>query len=260
MSAPGPTTYVVRLPACKPKGLRQPLTSAQALVRRGLSPSRGSRKLGAARRFLARLLVALLAPLLLAACVSLGIGGEPAVHTHHALRDAAPATSRRAEPLVRALLLQPLPADALADTVSIAYSRRAHQFAFYQHASWTERPARELPRLLQRRLEARGVAAAVGIFGEPMRADWLLTIGVDTLHHDVSAATGQARLALTAELFDRRSRARVARRQFDASVPTGTADAAAAADALSLSVAQVFNALVPWLEGELQGVTARATP
>ncbi len=204
--------------------------------------------------------VALLAQLGLAACVSIGIGDAAAPHTHHVLHDAAPAMPRRAEPLVRALLIQPTPADALADTASIAYSRYAHQFAFYQLASWSERPARQLPRLLQRRLEARGLATAVGIFGEPMRADWLLTIGVDTLHHDVSAAPGQARLAITAELFDRRSRSRVARRQFEASAPSTTADSTAAAGAMSQTVGQVFDALVPWLESELQSATAKAAP
>jgi ABC-type uncharacterized transport system auxiliary subunit len=202
----------------------------------------------------------MLAPWLLGACVSLRLGEDAAPHTHHVLRDATqatPSSARRAAPLVRALLIQPLPGDALADTTSIAYSRRAHQFAFYQLASWTEWPSREVPRLLQRRLEARGVAAAVGMLGEPMHADWLLTIGVDTLHHDVSTAPGQARLALTAELFDRRHRTRVARRQFEASAPTASADSAAAAAALSVAVAQAFDALVPWLESELESAANR---
>jgi ABC-type uncharacterized transport system auxiliary subunit len=119
---------------------------------------------------------------------------------------------------------------------------------------------RQLPRLLQRRLEARGVATAVGMFGDPLRADWLLAIRVDTLHHDVSVPPGQARLAVTVELFDQRKRTRVARRQFEASAPTATADSAAAAAALSQTVARVFDALVPWLEGELQGATASVAP
>jgi ABC-type uncharacterized transport system auxiliary subunit len=210
---------------------------------------------GRDRRRALRLAAWMLAPWPLAACVSLRVGEDAAPHTHHVLRDAAAATpnsARRTEPLVRALLIQPLPGDALADTTSIAYSRHAHQFAFYQLASWAEWPSREVPRLLQRRLEARGVAAAVGMLGEPMRADWLLTIGVDTLHHDVSTAPGQARLALSAELFDRRHRTRVARRQFKASAPSASADSAAAAAALSVAVAQAFDALVPWLESELR--------
>lgn len=204
-----------------------------------------------------------LAPMVLAACVSIGGDGPGVPHTHHRLHDAAAASStatRRAQPLVKALLIQPLPADALADSVSIAYSRHADQFAFYQLASWTERPVRQLPRLLQQRLQSRGVAAAVGVMGDPLRADWLLTVGVDTLHHDVSVPPGQARMALTAELFDQRSRTLVARRQFDAGVPTPNADSAAAATAMSVAVAQVFDALVPWLEAELAGAAAKATP
>jgi ABC-type uncharacterized transport system auxiliary subunit len=205
-----------------------------------------------------RRIVALLAALLLAGCVSLGIGGEAAPQTLHVLHDAATAAPRRSEPLVLALLIQPMPADAQADTVSIAYSRRAHQFAFYQLSFWAERPTRQVPRLLQRRLEARGVATAVGMLGEPLRADWLLTIGVDTMYHDISAPPGQARLALSAELYDQRKRTRIARRQFDASAPSATADAAGAAAALSQTVALAFDALVPWLEAELQGATAKA--
>lgn len=209
-----------------------------------------------------RSLVALAASFALAACVSVGIGGDGAPHAYYGLDDPGAAQqARRTAPLVAALLVQPLPADALADTVSIAYSQRANEFAFYQLASWTERPVRRLPRLLQYRLEASGVAASVGITGgEPLRADWVLTIGIGTVHHDVAAPPGHARLALTAELFDRRSRARVARRQFEASLPTPSTDSAAAAVALSQAVGQVFDALVPWLESELQGAATRPAP
>jgi ABC-type uncharacterized transport system auxiliary subunit len=202
----------------------------------------------------------LLAPLLLSACFSIGTGSEAGPQLHRRLVDAGAEPARRAQPLVDALLIQPLPADALADTVSIAYSQRSHEFAFYQLATWTERPVRQLPRLLQRRLEARGVAAAVGLLGEPLRADWLLTLAVDTLHHDVSVPPGQARLAVTVELFDRRNPARVARRSFTAGVPTARADSAAAATAMSQAVAAVFDEMLPWLEDELQRATAKSGP
>lgn len=186
-------------------------------------------------------------------CVSVGIGDDPAAHTHLALRDASTASvARLAVPLVPALLLQPQPAGALADTQAIAYSRQAHEFAFYQLASWTERPVRQLPRLLQRRLEARGLAGAVGLLGEPLRADWLLALGIDTLHHDVAAAPGSGRVAITVDLFDRRTRTRVARRSFEASMPAASADSAAAAQAMSQAVARVFDELLPWLEAELR--------
>lgn len=205
-------------------------------------------------------LCGLLAPLLLSACFSLGTGSEAGPQLHRQLVDAGAEPVRRAQPLVAALLIQPLPADALADTVAIAYARRPHEFAFYQLATWTERPVRQLPRLLQRRLEARGVAAATGLLGEPLQADWLLTLAVDTLHHDVSVPPGTARLALTAELFDRRGQTRVARRSFTAAVPTARADSAAAADASSQAVAAVFDDMLPWIEDELRRVTVKPGP
>jgi ABC-type uncharacterized transport system auxiliary subunit len=200
----------------------------------------------------------LLSPLLLGACVSVEVGADGAPHVHLLLHDTAPVSQRRPEPVVAALLIQPLPSDAMADTASIAYSRRANEFAFYQFSTWTERPVRQIVRLLQRRLEASGIAGAVGVIGEPLHADWLLTVAIDTLHHDLTVPPGQGRLALTAELFDRRNRTRISRRRFEAAAPAASADAPAAAAALSQSVAQVFDSLLPWLVAELLTVRAAA--
>ncbi|MDH4290486.1 MAG: ABC-type transport auxiliary lipoprotein family protein [Aquincola sp.] len=194
----------------------------------------------------------------LAGCVSVDIGGDVPATVQLSLRDAAiGATARRATPLVDALLVQAQPADALADTLSVAYSRREGEYAFYQLASWTDRPVRQLPRLLQRRLEARGVAAAVGVSGDPMRADWLLTLGVDTLYHDVRTPPGAAHLSVTAELFDRRTRKRVAMRRFEAIEPSARADSAAAAQAMAVAVGRAYDELVPWLEEQLPRAAAR---
>jgi ABC-type uncharacterized transport system auxiliary subunit len=200
----------------------------------------------------------LLAPALLGACggISVGIGAESPPQVYLALHDPAPAPTRRAAPLVPTLLIQPLPADALADTAGIAYTRRPHEYAYYQLASWTERPVRQLPRLLQRRLEARGTAGAVGLVGEPLRSDWVVALAVDTLHHDMSGGLGQGRIALTAELFDRRSRQRVARRSFEAAAPAARDDSAAGVDAMSVAAGRAFDALVPWLEAELERAAA----
>lgn len=200
---------------------------------------------------------ALLTAPLLAACVSIGLGGDAPAQALYRLHDPGAAAPRRTAPLVAALLIQPQPSDATADTLSIAYSTAPNRFAHYQLASWTERPVRQLPRLLRQRLEARGVAGAVGMVGDPLRADWWLAIAIETLHHDASATPGQARLAYTAELFDRRSRERVAQRRFEAAVPMPDASAAAAAGALSAATAQSFDLLVPWLEAELQRAAQR---
>lgn len=193
-------------------------------------------------------------------CVSVGSTDNAALQASHLLHDTTAPGPRRAQPLVAALLIQPLPATALADTAAIAYSLRANEFAFYQLAAWTERPVRLLPRLLQRRLEASGMAGAVGLLGEPLRGDWLITLAIDTLHHDLATPPGSAHFALTVELFDRRNRSRAARRQFAASVPTVRADSATAAQALSQAVSTAFDALVPWLEAELQRAVAAAKP
>jgi ABC-type uncharacterized transport system auxiliary subunit len=193
-------------------------------------------------------------PVLLNACGSLnvGIGAESPPQTYLALRDPGTAPTRRAEPLVPALVIQALPADALADTAGIAYARKPHEYAYYQLASWTDRPVRQLPRLLQRRLEARGTAAALGQNGDPVRSDWLLTLSVDVLYHDVSVQPGQGRVALTAELHDRRHRQRVAQRSFAAAAPAAREDSSAGAEAMSVATARVLDALVPWLEAELE--------
>ena len=194
----------------------------------------------------------------LGGCISVGNGDAGAAQTHYLLHDTATGVVRRPKPLVAALLIQSVPGDASADTVSIAYSRRADEFAFYQLATWTERPVRQLPRLLARRLEARGVAGAVGLLGDPLASDWLLALAIDRLHHDVATPPGLARFALSAELFDRRTRTRVARRQFAVELPTARADSAAAAAALSAALTLSFDALLPWLEDALQAaMTAR---
>ncbi|GIL04419.1 MAG: hypothetical protein BroJett031_09390 [Betaproteobacteria bacterium] len=188
---------------------------------------------------------------LLAGCVSVQLGTEGARHVNLVLADARPAMARRDAPAARALLIQAVPADPLANTRSIAYARSPGAREFYQLASWTEPPLRAITRLLQQRLEARGTAEAVGLLGQPIAGDWLLAIGVEAVYHDVAAEPGTARLVLRAELIDRRARTLAARRTFEAAVPVERADSAAAAAALGRAVADTFDALVPWVEEQL---------
>lgn len=211
----------------------------------------------AARNAWRRALAAVMA-CTLAGCVSVGIGNEPVAHQQLRLVDgSAAAVMPRTTPLVPTLLVQPQPADAVADTLAIAYSREPQNFAFYQHASWTERPVRRVTRLLQERLQARVVAAAVGQTGDPLASDWLLALRVDTLHHDAATSPGQAQVRIVAELFDRRTRQRVAQRSFAAMAPLASVGAAAAAAAMSQALGSVFDELVPWLESAL---AARVEP
>lgn len=196
----------------------------------------------------------------LGGCMSLG-GSDPVPTLHHRLRDPGlAATQALTTPLRDALLVQALPGGTLVDTQAMAYARQPHVYAYYQHAFWTDRPLRQVPRLLQQRLQARGVATAVGLMGEPLRADWLLTVAVDSLHHDASSEPGVGRVGLTLELVDRRSRQRAARRSFTTDAPLPSADATGAAAALSQALARAFDEAVPWLEDTLTRLPATGTP
>jgi len=198
-------------------------------------------------------LLAAFSALLLGGCISLDLGGDAPAHVQWSLRDAAVAPPAALDkPWVEGLLLQARPSHAVADTLSIAFSRQPGAYSFYQFASWTERPVRQVPRLLQERLQARGVAQSVGMMGDPMRADWLLLVGVDQLHHELGATAGRGRLAMTLELFDRRSRQKIAARRFEAQAPVASENAAGAAQALSRAVAVAFDEALPWVESELR--------
>lgn len=190
--------------------------------------------------------------LLLAGCVTLDVAGESTLRTQYVLEDAAATPAQRATPVADSLLIEGGGGDPLADTVSIAYARRPGERALYQLATWTDRPSRRIPQLLQHRLTARGSFRAVAALGQPQRADWLLAVAVDDIHHDVATEPGTARLAVRATLFDRRQRTQVAQRTFSVAVPVAAANAAAAVTAMDHAVGQVFDQLVPWLESEVE--------
>lgn len=194
----------------------------------------------------------------LAGCVNLGLGDGAGAHRHLVLHDPAAPPAPRDAPLVPALLIRPQGLAAPADMLAIAYALRPHELAYYQLASWTERPVRRVPRLLQQRLQARGVARSVGLLGDPLEADWLLGVAVDELHHDLREPPGQGRIVLTLDLFDRSVRRRVAQRRIEALAPAPAADAAGSAAALSQALGRAFDTLVPWLEAELQRAAAGA--
>lgn len=188
--------------------------------------------------------------LALAGCVSVEVGRDAGAQRVHLLHDpgAAVAASARSTALVPALLIQPAPGSAVADTQAIAYSRRPHELAFYQLASWNDRPVRQVPQLLQQRLEASGLAGAVGMVGDPLSADWLLSVRVDRLEHDVAVEPGVARVQLTVELYDRRRSGVLRRQRFSATAPVAAADSGAAVSAMSQALASNFDALLPWLQ------------
>lgn len=208
------------------------------------------------RRHTLALLGGVPAATLLGGCITIDLAEPTQTQLQYRWQDDAPPPPARPRPLVDALLLQSVPGAAMADTTGIAYTRGAQAFAYYQYASWTERPLRTLPRLLQQRLEARGTAGITTLQGDQQRSDWLLTLAIDELHHDASTDPGSARLRVTAELFQRRARARVARQVFTQAVPLAKGDAAAAVNGLSTALTRALDQLLPWLEDALARAAA----
>jgi cholesterol transport system auxiliary component len=194
---------------------------------------------------------------LLAGCVAVSVGSADAPGlTYFVLADARPATVTAPSPGATArLAIQANGSDPLADSTSIVFSRRTGERALYQLAVWTERPSRRLAQLAQQRLEARGKFAAVTQLGQPIATDWLLTLAIETLVHDVSTEPGRAQLVLRAELIRRSDRSRVAQRVFSAAAPVAEAAAASAVTAFGTATADVLDQLADWVEA-----TAAAHP
>ncbi len=197
-----------------------------------------------------RTLAVVAASALLAACVSVSLGtADTPGLTYFELADARPAAFAATPPKATArLAIQSGSSDPLSDSTAIVYSRRSGERALYQLAAWTERPSRRLALLAQQRLEARGRFATVSQLGQPIATDWLLTLSVETLVHDVGSEPGRAQLALRADLIHRQDRSRVAQRVFSAAPPVAEASAPAAVAAFGVATADVLDRLAEWVE------------
>lgn len=198
------------------------------------------------------------ASLLLAGCVSVGVGtaDSPGI-TYYVLEDARPAGEKSAAAAKETLAVQSLGADPLTDSTSMLYSQRAGERGVYQLAAWTERPTRRLPQLALQRLQARGAFAAVTQLGQPVATDWLLTLTVEQMFHDVTRTPGAAQLVVRAELIDRRQRAPSASTVFSAAPAVAQANAAAAATAFSEAAAEVIDRLAVWVEDSVRKSRSR---
>jgi cholesterol transport system auxiliary component len=206
-----------------------------------------------------RALALVAASSLLTACVSVSVGSTDAPGlTHFVLADARPASVTAPSPGATArLAIQANGSDPLTDSTAIVFSRRTGERALYQFASWTERPSRRLALLAQQRLEARGKFAAVSQLGQPIATDWLLTLAIETLVHDVSTEPGRARLTLRAELIRRSDRSRVAQRVFTAAPAVAEAAAPAAVAAFGTATADVLDQLADWVEATVAAHAVR---
>ena len=188
----------------------------------------------------------LVATTCLAGCLG---GSSAAPRIHYVLQDQTPAGNAAAASSARqSLVVAASAADVFYDTESLVFSRSPGQRAYYQFAAWTDRPARSVVQLTERRLQTRGHFASVTGMSAGVRADLLLNIGIVQFYHDVAVHPAVVRVELSAELIDWRTRSLLAQRTFTTSAPVATADAQAAAEAFNRAVTAALDALVPWVE------------
>ena len=193
-----------------------------------------------------RAALALVATTCLAGCLG---GSSVPARTYYVLQDQAPASDVAATSSVRqSLVVAASAADVFYDAESLVFSRSPGQRAYYQFAAWTDRPARSVVQLAERRLQARGRFASVTGMSAGVRADLVLNIGIVQFYHDVAVNPALVRVELTAELIDWRTRSLLAQQTFTTSAPVAAADSQAAAEAFNRAVTAALDALVPWVE------------
>lgn len=162
---------------------------------------------------------------------------------NHQVTASETASSRPASQRSGAVLLvQPTAVSAFYDTQRLVFSRAEGQRAYYQFASWTERPGRAFSDLLSRRLGASFTTSGI-------RGDLILHTRLEELYHDAAASPGSVKIQVSAELVDAARRLVGERRHFLRSVPVGAENAAAAVDAANRAVSELLEDIAGWIEG-----------
>ena len=192
------------------------------------------------------LALALLANALLAGCAGSLLPKPAPLPALYGLDDGAGPPSRVAAPAGAPSLLVSVPrAAAGLDTRLIAYQRQPQRIAYYAASEWLDTPARLLAPLLVRAAEGTGAFRVVLQAPASASAQWRLDTEILRLQQNFGNGPSQLRLTLRAVLVDTGSRAVLATREFDASVPAASDDAAggvAAAQRAALQLAQELAA------------------
>ncbi|HNI06675.1 MAG TPA: ABC-type transport auxiliary lipoprotein family protein [Thiobacillaceae bacterium] len=194
---------------------------------------------------LRHLFAALAVASLLAGC---GLpAGRPQPVTFHVLEVPPPAALAAPATPGPTLLLGDTEAQEILKGLNLVYSRSPGTLGQYQYARWSEPPARRLNLLLRQRLEAGGMFRSVAELGTGIGGDVQLNTRLLDFHHEAVQAPGLARVALEAELLDRRDGRLLARQVFQAEAPAAGYDAAAAARALGQASGRLLDDLTQWL-------------
>ena len=188
------------------------------------------RAFAVARGKVAAALVAALLAGLVAACGAMGTR-EP---DRYFVLDVPPAAAN-APRTTPALVVMPTTVSSFYDTQDIAYSRAPGTRAYYQFNHWTDRPQRAVHAQLVSRL---GAANSAGGF--------ILATHLDEIYHDAAQQPGTARLTVSAQLVDPKSRAVVAQRVFNGAAPAASFDAPGAVDGMRRALGALLDEIAAW--------------
>lgn len=198
------------------------------------------------RRIVRRIAVS--ATIFLSSCAALESLNNPRGITWYSLED-----SRTVEPvpasqtLPAVLIIEPVRANPFYDSTQLAFSRSDIARAYYQFASWTERPAKRLAILVERRLSARNLFNTVATSTVGLRGDISLNLTLDELFHDTITSPEKARIVITAELINQRRRKLIKRQQFIGEFPIERPTAANAVRAMSEALSSFLDELDTWV-------------
>ena len=173
----------------------------------------------------------LVAAALVAACSAVG----PREADRYFVLDIQPG-SAAAPRTAPALVVMPTTASSFYDTQDIAYSRAPGTRAYYQFNRWTDRPQRAVHAQLVSRFGAAGTAGG-----------FILSTHLEEIYHDAVQQPGTARLAITAQLIDPRSRAVLAQRVFSNSAPAASYDAPGAVDGMRRALGALLEEIAAWV-------------
>lgn len=132
----------------------------------------------------------------------------------------------------------------------ILFSDDGTEQGFYQFASWTETPAVRVTAIVLDALERAKMFRSVSHISLAPAADYQLGIVVHKFFHDLSSRPGVARVDLTFELLDLRTRDIVASRRIRRNEPLEKFDSRGAVDALGRATHGAVREMLEWLRGE----------
>mgnify|MGYP001820046196 CR=1 FL=1 len=219
-----------------------------------------TRRRGLSRQVILSLMIAATTVLGATGCNGLGLGTARPV-TWYALNDqlhpsAAAAQAVHSRRIRRVLMIGPVDANPFYDSTQVAYSRSDIARAYYQFAAWTERPAKRLSLLVERRLAARGRFLGVVNSTAGVRGDLLLTLSLDEIFHNAAKRPQHAQISVHARLIDWRNRTLIAERGFSSNAKVTAPNAASAVRGLTTATTSFLDELAIWVETKGRGPVA----